>query len=57
MIVAAIALPNLIPARPSSNEIAAIATLRAGGNIGSISGELATGGTGRDGNLWKPVQD
>ena len=31
--------------------------LRAGGNIGSITGDLATGVIGRDGNLWKPVQD
>jgi hypothetical protein len=31
--------------------------LRAGGNIGSITGDLATGVTGRDENLWKPVQD
>jgi hypothetical protein len=31
--------------------------LRAGGSIGSITGDLATGVTGRDGNAWTPVQD
>ncbi|MGQ0612751.1 MAG: DUF2950 family protein [Planctomycetaceae bacterium] len=32
------------------------AALRAGGSLASITGPLATGATGRDGNFWKAVQ-
>ena len=32
------------------------AAMRAGGSLASITGPLATGSTGRDGNFWKSVQ-
>ena len=65
-IIAAIAIPDLLSARLHSNEtsrytggplstnpLIAAAAFRAPAATSSITGQLATGTTGRDGNFWK----